>query len=158
MPSTFRYSYLLQNLAGSTKTPAETIVVFLLQHGSKVIAVALILLDGGALILDRVGWLIVFRLDQPVNSRSGETTRLEHIGNMDPAHPIQPFAPNRSLNRYRHTVNDHAVESHFKKRATNVGVDCDNLIKEIVSVSEQGLEILGLSYQKTREWLGSLAP
>jgi hypothetical protein len=48
-------------------------------------------------------------------------------------------------------------EFYLKKRATNRDVDCDNLIKEGASVSEQGLEVLDSSYQKTQEWIGSLA-
>src|SRR5215831_19229346 len=116
-------SRFLQNLAGSTETFAETIAVFLLQRGGQAIAIALILLHRRASIVDRVRWLIALRLDQPINGRSCETTGPENIGNMDPSHPIQPFALNCSLNRYRHTVDDHAVEqsSAFLGRAQVAG-------------------------------------
>jgi uncharacterized protein (DUF2267 family) len=46
---------------------------------------------------------------------------------------------------------------YLKRRATDTGLHCDNLIKEVTSVSEQGLEVLDSSYQKTQEWIASLA-
>jgi hypothetical protein len=66
--------------------------MFLLKGGGKSIAVALILLHRRASILDHIGWLIALWLDHFVNGRFCETTGLEHIEDMDPSHPIQPFA------------------------------------------------------------------
>jgi hypothetical protein len=90
--------------------------MFLLQRGGKAVAVALILLHRRASILDHVGWVIALRLDQFVNGRFCETTGPEHIGNMDPSHPIQPFGLNRSLNFYRHTVSDRALDLTANER------------------------------------------
>ena len=100
---------LLEELAGTSKAPGKPIGMLLLEGGGKTVPVAVILLERLAMILHHIGRIGRSGVDDLVDATLGEATGADHIGNMDPLHPVEPLQLDGGLNGYLNFVNDPLV-------------------------------------------------
>ena len=61
------------------------------------------------MILHHIGRIGRSGVDDLVDATLGEAAGADHIGNMDPLHPVEPLQLDAGLNGYLNFVNDHGV-------------------------------------------------
>src|SRR5262245_39049476 len=83
--------------------------MLLLQSRRKPVAIALIILQRSTTILHHIGWFRLVRVDDFVDLTSGETPRLDHLGNVDVSHPREPFSLGVDVNLNFDAVNNHRL-------------------------------------------------
>lgn len=89
-PTIGRLSYFFQDLARGLKPTVKKVTMLLLQRRREVVAIPLVIIERGTMIQNYVLEGIA-RVAGLVDVGFHEAPRPQHVGNMNPPHPVQPF-------------------------------------------------------------------